>query len=288
MKVLVIEDEAPIVRALERGFGASGDLVVSADNGEDGIALAMDRTVDFVLLDISLPGRDGHQVLARIRAVRPDVPVLMLTARDDLENKVNALNAGADDYVTKPFAFEELLARMGALSRRAEPSGSTLEAGDLRVNLLSHRAWRGGKEIELSSREFTLLEFLMRNPRQVLSRQQILSAVWDYDFDPGSNVLNVYVRYLRSKIDRLEEPSLISTVRGVGYRFDPPGGSSVAPVFVVVVQVVIPVIVVGVGPPGLWDGADGLGGGGADGGGSVGSSQLDLHDDGSTERVYAD
>ena len=221
MKVLVIEDEASIVRALERGFAASGDLVVSADNGEDGIALAMDRTVDFVLLDISLPGRDGHQVLARIRAVRPDVPVLMLTARVDLENKVSALKAGADDYVTKSFAFEELLARMGALGRRAEPTGSQLEAGDLRINLLSHRVWRGGKEIELSSREFALLEFLMRNPRQVLSRQQILSAVWDYAFDPGSNVLNVYIRYIRSKIDRSGEPSLISTVRGVGYRFDP-------------------------------------------------------------------
>ncbi len=222
MKVLVIEDEAPIVRALERGFAAGGHLVVSADNGEDGISLAMDRTIDFVLLDISLPGKDGHQVLARIRAVRPDVPVLMLTARDDLENKVSTLNAGADDYVTKPFAFEELLARMGALSRRTGPSDSQIEAGDLRINLLSHRVWRGGKEIELSSREFSLLEFLIRNPRQVLSRQQILSAVWDYAFDPGSNVLNVYVRYLRSKIDRAGESSLIFTVRGVGYRFDPP------------------------------------------------------------------
>ena len=229
MKVLVIEDEAPIVRALERGFAAGGHLVVSADNGEDGIALAMDRTVDFVLLDISLPGRDGHQVLARIRSVRPDVPVLMLTARDDLENKVSALNAGADDYVTKPFAFEELLARMGALNRRAEPSGSQMEVGDLRVNLLSHRVWRGGKEIELSSREFSLFEFLMRNPRQVLSRQQILSAVWDYAFDPGSNVLNVYVKYLRSKIDRAGEPSLITTVRGVGYRFDPPEDDQSSP-----------------------------------------------------------
>lgn len=230
MKILIIEDEALIVRALERGFATYGHQVVSADNGEDGTVLAMDGTVDFILLDISLPGRDGHKVLERIRSARPDVPVLMLTARDDLKDKVSALKAGADDYLTKPFAFEELLARMEALNRRAEPAGSSqMEVGDLRLNVLSHRVWRGGKLIELSSREFALLEFFMRNPGQILSRQQILSAVWDYAFNPGSNVLNVYVRYLRSKVDRPGEPSLITTVRGVGYRFDPPKNAQSSP-----------------------------------------------------------
>jgi DNA-binding response OmpR family regulator len=222
MRVLIVEDEAGIVRMLERGLVAHGHQPVSADNGEDGVRLAADETVDLVLLDIMLPGLDGHEVLKRIRALRPELPVLMLTARDDLQNKVGALDAGADDYLTKPFAFEELLARIRALTRRTDqPRASLIEAGDLRVDLHSHRAWREGKQIELSSREFALLEYFMRHPGQALSRQQILSAIWDYAFDPGSNVVDVYVRYLRRKIDRRGEPSLIETVRGVGYRFNP-------------------------------------------------------------------
>ncbi len=147
----------------------------------------------------------------------------MLTARDNLQNKVSALDAGADDYLTKPFAFEELLARIRALTRRTDqPQASLIEAGGLRVDLLSRRTWRGDKQVDLSAREFALLEYFMRHPGQALSRQQILSAIWDYAFDPGSNVVDVYVRYLRRKIDRRGEPSLIETVRGVGYRFDPP------------------------------------------------------------------
>jgi len=224
LKILIVEDDMPIVRALERGLKAHGHELVSADNGEDGVALAEDPSVELVLLDIALPGLDGHEVLKRIRVRRPDLPVLMLTARDDLQNKVLALNAGADDYLTKPFALEELLARVGALTRRGQAaSASRLQAGDLRLDPSSRRVWRGQKRIELSSREFALLEYLMRHPCQVLSRQQILKEVWDYDFDPGSNVVNVYVRYLRSKIDRPGEKSLIETVRGAGYRFEPPG-----------------------------------------------------------------
>ncbi|MBA2450704.1 MAG: response regulator transcription factor [Chloroflexi bacterium] len=223
MRILIIEDELGIVRFLERGLTAHGHQVVSADNGDDGVLLAVDETVDFVLLDISLPGLDGHEVLRRIRAVRPGLPVLMLTARDDLRNKVSALDAGADDYLTKPFAFEELLARIRALTRRADqPRAAQLEAGDLWVDLLSRRARRGSRPVELSSREFALLEYFMRHPGQVLSRQQILSAVWEYAFDGGSNVVDVYIRYLRRKIDRGGEPSLITTIRGAGYRFDPP------------------------------------------------------------------
>ena len=147
----------------------------------------------------------------------------MLTARDNLQNKISALDAGADDYLTKPFDLEELLARIRALVRRSDQSqASRIEAGGLRVDLLSHRAWHDDKQIDLSAREFALLEYFMRHPGQALSRQQILSAIWDYAFDPGSNVVDVYVSYLRNKIDRPGEPSLIATVRGVGYRFDPP------------------------------------------------------------------
>lgn len=223
MKILLIEDEEPIVRLLERGLTMHGHQVRSVEDGEAGAAAAEDSAVELVLLDIMLPGLDGHEVLQRIRQKRPELPVLMLTARDDLQNKVGALNAGADDYLAKPFAFEELLARIQALSRRAaqfEPR--KLEAGDLCIDLLSRRAWRGGRQVELSTREFALIEFFMRHPGQVLSREQMLSAIWDYSFDPGSNIVDVYVRYLRRKIDHPNQPSLITTIRGAGYRFDPP------------------------------------------------------------------
>ena len=184
-------------------------------------ARAKDRLQTWAVSTSVGPGSTNTLTGAALATINR-LPVLLLTARDGAPDEVAGLQAGADDYVTKPFAFEELLARIGALGRRTESPGSVLEAGDLRINLLSHRVWRGGKEIELSSREFALLEFLLRNPRQVLSRQQILSAVWDYAFDPGSNVVDVYVRYLRSKLDRRGEPSVIQTVRGAGYRFEPP------------------------------------------------------------------
>ena len=225
MRILVIEDDPGIVRFLERGLGAHGHQILSAATGEDGVLLATNETVDLVLLDIALPGLDGHTVLARIRALHPALPVLMLTARDDLQNKVDALNAGADDYLTKPFAFEELLARIRALSRRADQQqAAKLRAEDLEVDLVARRVRRGDQVIELSSREFALLEYFMRHAGQVLSRQQILAAVWDYTFDPESNVVDVYVRYLRNKIDRPGASSLITTVRGAGYLFDPASG----------------------------------------------------------------
>jgi DNA-binding response OmpR family regulator len=174
-----------------------------------------------VLLDIMLPGMDGQEVLRRLRARRPGLPVLMLTARDEVRDKVRALDGGADDYLTKPFDLEELMARMRALVRRADqPQSSRIEMGDLKIDLLSRRVWRGERQVDLSSREFALLEYFVRHSGQVLSRQQILSAVWDYAFDPGSNVVDVYVSYLRNKLDRRGEPSLIATVRGTGYRFE--------------------------------------------------------------------
>jgi DNA-binding response OmpR family regulator len=223
MRVLIVEDDPAIVRFLERGLAAHGHQAVTADNGQDGVLMAADETVDFILLDIMLPGMDGQEVLRRIRARRPGVPVLMLTARDEVRDKVHALDGGADDYLTKPFDLEELLARMRALVRRADqPEASKIEVGDLKMDLRSHRVWRGEKSVELSSREFALLEYFVRHPGQVLSRQQILSAVWDYAFDPGSNIVDVYVSYLRNKLDRRGGPSLISTVRGAGYRFEPP------------------------------------------------------------------
>jgi len=207
---LVVEDDVAIARFLERGLAAHGHRA------------AVDESIDLVLLDIMLPQLDGHRVLERIRLRRSELPILMLTARDDLRNKVNALDAGADDYLTKPFDLEELLARIRALTRRADqPRASRIEAGDLKVDLHSRRVWRGDKTVDLSSREFALLEYFMSHPGQVLSRQQILSAIWDFAFDPGSNVVDVYVSYLRNKIDRPGEPSLIETARGAGYRFEP-------------------------------------------------------------------
>jgi DNA-binding response OmpR family regulator len=223
MRVLIVEDDPAITRFLKRGLAAEGHQSISADNGQDGVLMAADELVDFVLLDIMLPGMDGQEALRRIRARRPGVPVLMLTARDEVRDKVSALDGGADDYLTKPFDLEELSARMRALVRRADqPEGSRIEVGDLKIDLRSHRVWRGEKSVELSSREFALLEYFVRHSGQVLSRQQILSAVWDYAFDPGSNVVDVYVSYLRNKLDRRGEPSLIATVRGAGYRFERP------------------------------------------------------------------
>jgi DNA-binding response OmpR family regulator len=226
MRILAVEDEPAIVRMLERGLSAYGHQVIPAKTGEDAIAAAGDEGVELVLLDIALPGIDGHEVLAQIRARRPGLPVLMLTARDDIGHKLRALDAGADDYLTKPFAFDELLARIRAVARRTNPQqAAQLEAGDLRLDLLGRRAWRGKRLVELSAREFALLEYLMRHPYQVVSRAQILAAVWASDYEPGSNVVDVYVRYLRRKLCPADEPCPISTVRGSGYRFDPDTGS---------------------------------------------------------------
>ena len=223
VKILLVEDDAGIARMIERALSAHGHQVVIAETGDDALLLLGDETADLMLLDIVLPGRDGHQVLASVRGKRSDLPVIMLTARDDLPTKVSALDGGADDYVTKPFEVEELLARIRALTRRADQKqASSIEYGDLKIDLLSHRAWRGNVPVDLSRREFALLEYFAMNPGHLLSRQQILSAVWEWDFEGESNVVDVYVRYLRQKLDRERQPSLFTTVRGSGYRFDPP------------------------------------------------------------------
>jgi DNA-binding response OmpR family regulator len=221
MRILAIEDEPAIIRVLQRGLKAHGYVLLAAKSGEEGVAFAASEPVDLILLDIALPGQDGHRTLAQLRAARRDVPIIMLTARDDLTNKVSALEAGADDYITKPFALEELVARIRALTRRSDHSHSTiLEIGNVKLDLVSRRCWRGSDTIELSRTEFALLEYFLRNAGRLLTRQQILSAIWEYDFDPESNVVDVYVRYLRKKLDRAGQPSLITTLRGSGYRLD--------------------------------------------------------------------
>jgi two-component system OmpR family response regulator len=223
MRILLIEDESGIVRMVERGLAAHGHQVLAAETGEDGLLVVAAEQLDLVLLDIGLPDMDGQAVLREIRRLRSDLPVIMLTARDEVESKVGALDAGADDYITKPFDYEELLARIRARTRvSGQQQGSTLELGDLTIDLLSHRVRRSGQLIDLSRREFALLEYFARNRGRLLSRQQILAAVWDYDYEGESNVVDVYVRYLRNKLDRADEPSLFTTIRGSGYRFDPP------------------------------------------------------------------
>ena len=222
MRILMIEDDAVITRVLARGLKAHGYEIAIAGTGEEGLLLAEDATVELVLLDILLPGIDGHEVLKRIREHRVCLPVIMLTARDDLKNKVSALHGGADDYLTKPFAFEELLARIRAVIRRAaQPASSVLRVGPLRLDLLARRLWRGDKLIDLSQREFELLEYLMRHPNQTLSRQQILADVWKYSQNIETNIVEVYIGYLRNKIDE-GNTSLIGTVQGAGYHFKSP------------------------------------------------------------------
>jgi DNA-binding response OmpR family regulator len=224
MKILLIEDEPAIARMIDRGLSPHGHEVIAVESGEDPVIPLTIHRVDLVLLDIHLPGKDGLEVLADIRRMRQDLPIMMLTALDDLGSKVSALDGGADDYITKPFAFEEMVARIRALTRRVDQkSSSQLDFGDLRIDLLSHRVSRHDQIMELSRREFALLEYFGRNPNRVLSRQQILTAVWEYDFEGESNVVDVYVRYLRQKLEQLGITRVFTTIRGSGYRFDPPG-----------------------------------------------------------------
>jgi len=220
MNVLVIEDEALIRSFLERGLTAEGYAVTTAGRGEDGLDQLRDGRQDLVLLDVMLPGSDGFDVLAAIRAIDPELPVIMLTARGEVADRVRGLDLGATDYIAKPFAFAELVARIRAHTRPAadrQRSASSLEVGPLSLDLLAREAEIDGRRVPLSAREFALLAYLMRHPGQVLSRQQILDGVWGYAFDPRSNVVDVYVGYLRRKLAENGECP-IQTVRGMGYR----------------------------------------------------------------------
>ncbi len=224
MHVLIVEDDPKIVSFLSKGLRAEGYVTSEAGSAEKGRAMLgeLQDNLDLVLLDLGLPGADGEHLLRWMREQGLPVPVIILTARAEVKDKVKGLDAGANDYVTKPFAFEELLARARAVMRTVEqPSATELVVGDLRLDLLSKVAWRAGRRIELAPREWALLELFMRHPTQVLSRAQILSRVWDYSFDPGSNVVDVYVGYLRRKLNVTGLEPLIHTVRGAGYRLKP-------------------------------------------------------------------
>src|SRR6266403_5950621 len=218
MRILLIEDEVKVASFVKRGLVAERYAVDVADDGRRGLDLAMSFQYDLVILDLMLPGLDGAGVLKRIRAKDTKVPVLILTARDAVQDKVSNFEAGADDYLTKPFAFAELAVRVKALLRRGPVSrSSVVRVGDLELDRLSQQVRRAGKRIDLTSKEYSLLEYLMSNAGRVLSRTMIIEHVWDQSFDGITNIVDVYVRHLRSKVDDPYEQKLIRTVRGVGY-----------------------------------------------------------------------
>jgi DNA-binding response OmpR family regulator len=220
MRVLVVEDDSRIASFLDKGLRAEGYAVtVAATADAADAALREHAGYDMVLLDLGLPGRDGDTVLRRLRSEGSSLPVIVLTARAEVDDRVRGLDAGANDYVTKPFAFEELLARMRAVRRTVEqPQSSELVVGDLRLDLLTKVAWRAGRRIDLAPREWALLELFMRHPTRVFTRAHILSRVWHYDIDPGTNVVDVYVGYLRKKLNAPDLEPMLRTVRGAGYR----------------------------------------------------------------------
>lgn len=219
MRILLVEDDRHIVRFLKQGLEEEGYVVEVACDGEEGLNLARDEEFDLIILDILLPKIDGFVVCQKLREVGNATPILMLTAKDDVEDRVRGLDLGADDYLVKPFAFEELLARIRALIRRHKNAkGVLLQVGDLTINLLTREVKRGDKTIELTTREFELLKFLAHHPGRVFTRTQLLEHVWKYDFEYSSNIVDVYIRYLREKVDKPFDRKLIHTVRGVGYK----------------------------------------------------------------------
>jgi two-component system, OmpR family, response regulator len=220
VRVLLVEDEAKLARLVARGLTERGDFVTVAGTGAQALAAASEEEgYDVILLDVRLPDMEGFEVCRRLRRSRVWTPVLMLTARNAVADRITGLDSGADDYLGKPFVFDELLARMRALARRGPvPRPTILEVGDLRLDPASRQVWRGDVEIELSGRELALLEALIRRPDQVLSRDQLLAHAWGDTHETSSNVVDVYVRYLREKIDRPFGADSLRTVRGLGYR----------------------------------------------------------------------
>jgi DNA-binding response OmpR family regulator len=222
VKILVIEDEKKIASFVRKGLEAQGFVVETAAHGDEGFLLATTRPYDALILDIMLPGKDGLSILRNLRERKVPVPVILLTARSELNERLEGLNLGADDYLTKPFHIEELIARLHAVTRRAAgTSQSILAVADLKMNLLTREVTRGKAALELTTREFSLLEHLMRSPGRVLTRVEICERVWDYNFDPGTNLVDVYVQRLRKKVDGDFPVKLIETIRGVGYRVRP-------------------------------------------------------------------
>jgi two-component system, OmpR family, response regulator QseB len=219
-RILIVEDEPRIAAFLEKGLQSNGFVSTVVPNGQDGVVMALEGEFDLIILDLSLPGKDGLTVLEEIRGQGSQIPVIILTARDDIHDKVAGFENGADDYLTKPFRFEELLVRIRARLRLniAASTGKpdlTLCQGEVVLDLRTRKITVAGRQVELSTREFTMAEVFLRHPGQVISREQLLNSVWGYDYDPGSNVVDVYVGYLRKKLGS----DLIETVRGMGYRW---------------------------------------------------------------------
>lgn len=218
MRILLVEDDRKVASFIRKGLAEEGYAVDLAADGESGLAMGLDRLHDLILLDVLLPAKPGFQVLRELRRAGVRTPILLLTARDSVEDKVQGLDAGADDYLTKPFAFAELLARVRALLRRGGESRlPILRVADLSLDPATRTVTRGGAPVPLTNREYALLEYFMRNPGRVLSRAMIAEKVWDYSFDSATNVIDVYVSYLRKKIDAGRPAPLLSTVRGAGY-----------------------------------------------------------------------
>ena len=218
MRILVVEDEKKVASFIKRGLEEEQYEGHTAADGEEGLKLALEKAFDLIVLDWMLPKKDGLSVLKELRERKNVTPILMLTAKDSVEDIVAGLDSGSDDDLTKPFAFAELLARVRALMRRSElDRGAEIRFGDLRLDPVTHKVWRKDKEIDLTAKEYGLLEYFMRNPHQVLTRTMIAEHVWDYTFDSFTNIIDVYVNYLRKKIDREADKKLIHTVRGVGY-----------------------------------------------------------------------
>lgn len=219
VKILIVEDEARVAGFVKKGLEEQGFAVDLCEDGDEGYELARTQAYDVILLDIMLPGRDGLSILSNLRAQKHNVPVVLLTARSELDERVQGLNLGADDYVTKPFFLEELIARIHAVARRrGGEQGTLLRSGDLVVNLVTREVRRGGQMISLTPRELHLLEVMLRTPGRVFTRTQLLERVWGYDFDPQTNLVDVNIQRLRKKVDAGSETPLLETVRGVGYR----------------------------------------------------------------------
>lgn len=219
MKILLVEDEKKVSSFIKKGLVAEGHSVDAAFDGEEGLFLAEDSNYDIIILDIMLPKIDGISLCKQLRAKKNTSPIIMLSAKDTVEDRINGLNAGADDYLTKPFSFSELVARIKALTRRKDPSNSTiLSLADLTLDADAHEVKRTGKVVSLSATEFRFLMFLLENQNKVLSKTVILEKVWGYDFSPESNIVDVYIKYLRDKIDKGHKKLLIHTIHGVGYK----------------------------------------------------------------------
>jgi two-component system response regulator QseB len=220
-KILIVEDEPRIASFIEKGLRANGFTPTVTNDGDEAVAIALGSGFDLLILDLGIPGKDGMTVLEELRGQGEQLPVIILTARDDINDKVSGLEGGADDYVTKPFRFEELLARVRVRLRTnqlpRQPDDVVLSVGDVVLDLRTRRVKVGDRPVDLSAREFTLIETLMRHPGQVMSREQLLDHVWGYDYAPGSNIVDVYIGYLRKKLG----DDLIQTVRGMGYRLQP-------------------------------------------------------------------